>query len=142
MTTETRRRLDLDRAMLLLALLVLFAVPLWIALTPSPTHEPTPAVTVTTEPETAPTYSADDAFAAIVVQNGVADRDVNLARSVAQSMCVYLTAGDTIDQAKAAALDGWTYGPRPTAAVIGSAALFCPQHTDALNDAAHLGVDA
>lgn len=122
--------------------LVACTVVVVIVLSAQPTHEPTPAVTVTTEPETAPTYSADDAFAAIVVQNGVADRDVNLARSVAQSMCVYLTAGDTIDQAKAAALDGWTYGPRPTAAVIGSAALFCPQHADALNDAAHLGVDA
>lgn len=107
------------------------------------THEPTvPTVTMTTEASPSPTYDVETRFATVVTQNGVADRDVNRARGVAQSMCVYLTAGDTIEQAKSAALVDWTYGPRPTAAVIGAAAFFCPQHADVLNEAARLGVES
>lgn len=108
----------------------------------SPEAPPAPTVTMTAQPPTEPTYGPEERFAAVVTQNGVAERDLNLARGAAQSMCVYLTAGDTIEQAKSAALQDWTYGPRPTAAVIGGAAFFCPQHADVLNAAAHLGVES
>lgn len=113
-------------AVLVIVAVAVVAIVLAPATAPEP--EPTATVTVTATPSPAPTYDAETAFAEVVERNGVAARDVNRARGVALSICNYLDAGDTPSLAVDKAAEGWGYGARETAVVVGMAHVYCPIH--------------
>lgn len=111
------------------AMLVLLGSAMWSVLSPPPIREvPAPTVTVTATPTPSPTYDAETRFAEVVERNGVEARDVNRARGVAFSICNYLDAGMTPTIAVEKASEGWGYGARETAVVVGMAHVFCPTH--------------
>jgi hypothetical protein len=124
-TPKKKFRLEPGWAMTI-AFPILLGAVLVSALQPRPVAEPAPTVTVTATPEATPTYDAETRFAEVVVQNGVEDRDVNRARGVALTICHLLEAGETPKRAVELATEGWGYGARPTAAVIGTSSVFCP----------------
>lgn len=96
--------------------------------TPAQRPAPEATVTVTATPTPSPTYDAETRFAEVVERNGVEARDVNRARGVAFSICNYLDAGMTPTVAVEKASDGWGYGVRETAVVVGMTHVFCPTY--------------